>query len=116
MIASTRQLSKTASFQIPEINWRMFCIFGIAIVSVSLFFSIIFYVFQVNDLTRGSYVIKSYEKNIANLSDDNAKLETAFAEAGFLGNVSQKAVTLNFEKIKDIKYIQVLSTSLAKAQ
>lgn len=116
MIASIRQLSKTTAMQMPEINWEKFCISGIMIMLALLFLCLVFYVFYVNELTKGSYAIKNYEKEISSLSDKNSKLETAFAQAGFLRNIEQRAGELNFEKIKEIKYIQVLNSSLAKAQ
>ena len=58
-------------------------------------------------------MIKSYQKEIFDLTNNNAKLEMNFAESSFLGQVQEKAHSMNFEKIKNIKYIQVIDSTLA---
>lgn len=75
----------------------------------------IFYVWQVNDLTRGSYLVNSYEKQISGLSDQNKNLEVSFAESGFLGQALEKIQELNFQKTTSVKYIQVPDGSVAAA-
>jgi hypothetical protein len=107
---------KTISLAMPEINWKRLYIIGFfAMVSV-LFLSLIFYVFGVNELTKGAYLIKNYQKDIALLSQENAGLETNFAEIGFLGSMQEKAKELSFEKTKEVKYIQVVSGELVRAK
>lgn len=75
----------------------------------------IFYVWQVNDLTRGSYSVDSYEKQISKLADENKNLQVSFAESSFLGQALVKIQALNFQKTTSVKYIQILDNS-AKAQ
>lgn len=112
-LAKTLSSAKTISIVMPTINWRRFCITGMLLMATLIFLSLVLYVYQVNELTRGNYTIKNYEKEISNLSNQNAKLETSFAEIAFLGDIEQKAKNLNFRKITDIKYIQVLPSYLA---
>jgi len=95
-----------------EINWKMVCLIGFAMVC----FLLVIYALLVNELTGGTYLVKSYEKQIKSLSQETRNLEVSFAETGFLEQVQQKARDLSFEKTTSVKYIQVLDTSLAKAK
>ncbi|MCX6723246.1 MAG: hypothetical protein NT094_04270 [Candidatus Staskawiczbacteria bacterium] len=47
--------SKVDSVSLPSINWKIFCFVGFFI-SLAL---LVFYVWQINDLTRGSYTMKN---------------------------------------------------------
>ena len=96
----------------PKINWKMFCV-GVVFVCFTL---LIYYVWQVNHLTQGTYLINSYEKQISQLSTEKKNLEVGFAESGFLGQVQQKIQALNFQKTTAVKYIQIPANSLAKAK
>ena len=77
---------------------------------------LIFYAWQINGLTRGSYLVSSYEKQISQLTEENKNLEVSFAESSFLGQALQKIQDLNFEKVTTVKYIQILDNSVAKAK
>ena len=76
---------------------------------------LVFYVWQINDLTRGSYLSNSYEKQITKLSDENKNLQVSFAESSFLEQALVKIQALNFQKSTSVKYIQILDSS-AQAQ
>lgn len=103
--------NKVKSISLPSINWKAFYILGILFIILMLFF----YVFLVNELTRGTYLIKDYNKEINSLSAQNKILETNSNKAGLLVEVLDKAKELSFEKTTTIKYIQILDNSLAKA-
>ncbi|KKP32338.1 MAG: hypothetical protein UR22_C0013G0010 [Parcubacteria group bacterium GW2011_GWC2_32_10] len=107
---------KTISLALPEINWKKFYIIGVLMTISLIFLSLLFYVFGVNELTKGSYLIKNYQKEITKLSAENARLETNFAEIGFLENVQEKAKDLSFEKTKEVKYIQIVGGELVSAK
>ncbi len=98
---------KSVSLTMPIINWRKIYFIGAIFTIALVFFSLIYYVFGVNDLTKGAYLIKNYNKEIKSLSSENAKLQTNLAEIGFLGNVQEKAKELSFQKVKDVNYIQI---------
>ena len=102
--------SKTISF--PGLSLKALYLFG-AILLLSM---LIFYSININELTRGTYLIKSYNKEIKNLSAQNSALEANFAESGFLGGVMEKAKALNFEKTTEITYIEILESPVAKAK
>jgi hypothetical protein len=74
---------------------------------------LVFYVWQINDLTRGSYLTVSYEKQISKLSDENKTLQVSFAESSFLGQALEKIKALNFQKTTSVKYMRILDDSVA---
>ena len=100
---------RVKSLSLPNLNWKLISLLGI------LFFvaMLVSYVFLVNQLTKGVYLVKSYNKEVSTLSKENRRLETNFAESGFLGQVNQKAKNLNFEKTTAVTYVQVLDSPLA---
>lgn len=74
-----------------------------------------FYVWQINALTKGSYLITSYEKQISKLTQENKNLQVSFAERSFWGQALQKMQALNFQKVGNVTYIQILDNSVATA-
>ena len=72
---------------------------------------LVFYVCQINDLTKGYYTINGYQKQINMLSEENKNLEISFAENSFLGQALLKIQALNFQKNSSVKYIKILDNS-----
>lgn len=91
------------------VNWKAVC-FTAFFVAFAL---LVFYVWQINDLTRGSYVMNSYKNQISKLSEENQNLQVSFAESSFLGQALDKIHALNFQKATSVKYVQVLNNSVA---
>ena len=104
--------AKASSVSLPMINWKAVCFAGFLMSLILL----IFYVWQVNELTKGSYLINSYEKQINKLSDENKNLLVSSAESSFLGEALIKIQALNFQKNISVKYIQVLDSAAKVAQ
>ena len=100
---------KIDSIDMPVINWKAVCFVGFFMALALL----VFYVFQINDLTRGSYFINTYEKQISRLSSENKNLQVSFAENSFLGQALEKIQALNFQKISSVKYIQIPNSAVA---
>lgn len=96
--------AKINSIDFPTINWKVVCFIGF-FVSLAL---LVFYVWQINDLTQGSYLTNSYENQISKLSEENKNLEVSFAESSFLGQALEKIQALNFQKTTSVQYIQRL--------
>lgn len=105
--------AKVDSIDLPSVNWKAVCLVGFFI---SLFL-LVFYIWQINDLTRGFYLVNSYEKEISQLSEENRNLVISFAESSFLGQALIKIKALNFQRATLVKYIQTIDNSaqLAKA-
>ena len=102
---------KVQSLSLPVSYFKKISIVAFLILSLLL----VFYIFQINRLTTGSYMIKNYQKQIQTLSLENNTLQADVAQDSFLGNVKEKALSLNFEKITKVTYIQILDSSIAKA-
>jgi hypothetical protein len=96
----------------PQINWKIICFAGFFI-SLAL---LIFYVWQINSLTAGSYLINSYQKQVNQLLEENKNLQVSFAESSFLGQALQKIQAMNFQKVTSVKYIQIPDNFLARAK
>jgi len=103
--------AKVDLIDFPTVNWRFVCIAGF-LACLSL---LVFYVWQVNSLTHGYYLINSYENQLNSLAKENKKLEVAFAEASFWGQALEKMQELNFQKATSVKYMQIPGSYLAKA-
>jgi hypothetical protein len=97
--------AKIDSLNFPAVNWKAVCFAGFFMVLALL----VFYVWQINDLTRGFYLTNTYEKQINKLSEENKNLEISFAENSFLGQALEKIKALNFQKATSVKYIQIKS-------
>ena len=98
---------RISSVALPIINWKTVCFVGFFMCSALL----VFYVWQMNDLTRGSYLINNYKKQITKFSDENKNLEIFFAESSFMGQALAKIQLLNFQKTTSVKYIQTIDSS-----
>lgn len=92
-----------------QVNWKIVC-FSAFFMILAL---VIFYAWQVNELTRGYYTINSYEDQLAQLLDENKTLQISFAENSFLGQVQEQAKSLNFQKTTSVKYIHVPDKAVA---
>lgn len=104
--------SSINSIELPSVNWRVVCFLGF-FASLSL---IIFYIFQINALTQGYYLINSYEKQVNQLLEEKNNLDISFAESSFLGQALEKTKALNFQRAISIKYIQIPDNLLAKSK
>jgi len=73
---------------------------------------LIFYIFQINEMTKGIYLLKIYERKIADLSKENKTLEITSSQLNSLENLEGLVKNLNFEKIDKIHYIRVLESQV----
>jgi hypothetical protein len=105
--------AKASLVSMPEvkINWKAICFAGF-FMSLAL---LVFYVWQINALTRGYYLLNSYEKQISQLAEENKNLELVFVENSFLGQALIKIQALNFQKATSVSYIQITDNSVALA-
>ena len=104
--------NKVSSLGLPRIHPQL--MYGFLALGFVLL--VVFYTFSINQLTKGVYLIKSYNKQITSLTADNRILQARFASSDFLGNTTQRATELNFEKTGTITYVQMLDNSLAQAE
>jgi hypothetical protein len=79
---------------------------------ISIFVILIFYIFQINEMTKNGYLTETYEQKISQLSKENKVLEIASSQVGSLDNLENKIRKLNYEKIGKIYYIEVLENQI----
>ncbi len=103
--------SKVTSIHLVKIPWKLMYFSA----TLLCFFMVIWYIFLINQLTNGTYIIKNYNKQIHTITAENKTLENSFAKSGFLGSVEEKTQALNFEKTTHVTYVQILDNSLARA-
>lgn len=100
------------SISIPSIHWK-----GILTVSfISAFILLVFYVMLINEMTKGAYLIKTYDKQVSTLSDQNQTLQMSLAKTDELSRVIERAQAAGFEKTSGIKYVHMFENSLAQAR
>lgn len=66
------------------------------------------FVFQINSVIQKTYSLKNYEKELVLLSEKNRNLEIKVAQLNSLENVESLVRDLNYEKIGEISYIQLM--------
>jgi len=101
------------AIEVPSVNWKMICYLGFFACLAML----VFYAFQINSLTKGSFLVNKYEKQLASLEQENKKLQISFAESSFLGQALAKVQNMNFQRVVSVKYIHILNnaTQLSRA-
>ncbi|OGZ84711.1 MAG: hypothetical protein A2599_03655 [Candidatus Staskawiczbacteria bacterium RIFOXYD1_FULL_39_28] len=104
--------AKVESVALPTANWK--AILFVALLGV--FISLSFYAWQINSLTKGAYLINSYQNEIAKLTDDNKNLQASFAESSFLGHALAQVEGMSFEKTTSVKYIKIMDNFVATAR
>lgn len=92
---------------------NLLTVFWILIISL-LAFSIVLYVFQVNELTKEIYLIQNYERKLDKLSKENKNAEIGFSTVNSLEKIEGDIQNLNLEKLTEIKYIRILDGQVVK--
>jgi hypothetical protein len=89
----------------------------LVLMSVSLvFFLLAFYIFQINNLVSNNYLLKSQQKSLIKLNQENERLAANLAGVGSLGSAEERVSELGFKKISGIHYIQILEGAVASAK
>src|SRR3989344_2859095 len=107
VLAAKSAQSKIKSISVPSINWKAMYAIGISLALVMA----VSYIFLINQLTEGVYLIKEYNKELSSLYKENDVLESEFAKANFMENVIARTKEMSFEKTKDITYLQIIDSS-----
>ena len=94
---------------LPRINLRKIFIPGLILVG-SL---IIFYIFQINEVTKTSFLIYKQEAEIAAVSQQILDLEAGLSAENSLISLENIFHELNYEKVSKVHYIQVPDNGVA---
>jgi len=84
------------------------------LVFITIISLLVLYVFQVNYLTGENYLLKSQEKRLAEIKKEKEILEINFSNARSLANIENYFQNQNFKKANQVKYIQILGTSVVE--
>jgi len=98
------------SLGFPAVHWKPVYVMATLLSLLML----VFYIISMNNLIKGSYTIKNYNKEVQSLLTENRDLQTNFASVSFLALAQERATKFDFEKITGVKYIQILQSSLAQ--
>lgn len=74
---------------------------------ILMLLSLVIYIFQVNFLTREVYLIGNYEKQLTQLTQENENLAISFSKTNSLANLDHYLQNEKFEKVSQVKYIQI---------
>lgn len=66
-----------------------------------------FYLFQVGDLIKASFLVKNYRTEIEKLSEQNMVLQAESTEFLSLETIEGKIEDLGFVKVAEVKYIPI---------
>jgi hypothetical protein len=97
-------ISKKGSFSFLKILWFL--------TLFSLIFVFCLTIFQMSLYAQEIFLIKSYEKKISTLKEENKNLEIEFSQTNSLSNLNE--YLKDFEKVKNVKYIKLTGSSVAE--
>ena len=91
-----------------QISLKIFWVLSL----ISILTLLILYVFQVNSFTDENYLLKNQERKLTEIKKEKEILEINFSQARSLANIENYFQNQNFEKANQVKYIQILETSV----
>jgi len=103
--------SRVNNFSLPKRRTLYLILLSL---SVSILCLLGFYLFQIEKLTKESYLVKTYNQKIDILSKENLALEKKYFQLFSLENVEEKIKNLNFVEVSEIKYIPISSDYLVR--
>ena len=95
------------SYKKSRIFKKILNFFGISLTLGLLFLQ----VFQLNDIVEKLYLISNQKNKLSQLSEENKVFKLDLIQNGSLKNLEDLAARLDFEKVKEIKYIQITKDS-----
>lgn len=81
---------------------------------ILIIFCLGFYLFQVNEIAKSSYLIGEYEKEKTHLSQEAGLLQANLSQVGSLENIDKLVDNLGFAPVTKIHYIKILEKTIVK--
>ena len=106
---TTASISLPNILQLPKITWRFLGFFGAFLFALLL----VFYIFQVNEVTRVNFLIANSQKQIASLVQENKSLERELSQIKSPASLEATFRDLSYEKTQKIHYIQLMGDTVA---
>lgn len=101
----------------PFVVGQKFNLKALALAGLTLAFCLIcFYIFQINEVTRASFAIASYDKQLKELDKEFKSLQVNYSGLSSLSNLEAILVDKGYEKVGKVQYIQVLETTVASTR
>lgn len=93
----------------PKINTRKILASGFVLISAIL----VFYIFQISEITKTASLVSGYEKEITILSQQNKDLEMNLSRGNSLTDLEIAINNFNYEKVGKVHYIQIMDSGMA---
>jgi len=90
---------------LPKYSW----VIGVVLTALLL----ACYVFQIVEVTRASFFISNYEKQITKFSQESKILESSFSQLNSLAHLESVLNGLNYVKVEKVHYIRLLGSQVA---
>ena len=74
----------------------------------------VFYIFQINQSTKNSYLAKIYQQKVAVLLDETQELKNKYTFVNSLENLLPAIQELELEKIQEISYLNLYPDQFAE--
>ena len=94
---------------LPKINLQKIWISGFILTSLLL----VFYVFQISEITQASFLISEQGQKISALYRLNKGLESNLSQKNSSANLETVLKKFNYEKVSKVYYIQILDNGMA---
>jgi|GEM_PF-2262327 len=91
-----------------KFNFKISKILFFLLAGISLIFSLVLCIFQINSVIQKTYLLGDYEKTLSTLSEENKNLEISVSRANALESVESAIKDLNYKKVGEVKYIQLM--------
>jgi len=90
---------------LPRFSWMI-----LGTVLIALF--LVFYIYQVTQITKAGFFISNYERQIAEFSQESQSLETNFPHLNSLANLETILNNLDYEKVEKVHYLRLPGTTV----
>ena len=99
---------KIALLKFPRTSLKILWLLSI----LSMISLLVFYIFQINTVISGKYLVEKYKNRLIELSMENKNLEINSVHTVSLGNVLTLLESSDFEKASKVHYIQILGNKV----
>ncbi|MDP3991197.1 MAG: hypothetical protein Q8P63_02800 [Candidatus Nealsonbacteria bacterium] len=76
-------------------------------------FLLVFYIFQISEMTRASFAVSNYERKMAQLINESKGLEINFSNISSLNSLEALLASLNYQDVGKVHYIEMLEGAVA---
>jgi len=80
---------------------------------ILLFAMIAVYMFQISEMTRETYLVRTYNNEIKSVKEESRNDEYSFLKQNSLSRVESKIEDSDFERIEEVHYIEILEPHVA---